>query len=97
MKLDRSALIQALNALPHMPAPEPENIPPYVLTHILAPLETDGLVAYGDLNFEAFTVEDLDRLCEALSEMQDRQERLGRLYSVLHGAEAKAATKRKFC
>lgn len=39
MKIDLSMLVKNLNALPHMPAPEPENIPPYVLTHILAPLK----------------------------------------------------------
>lgn len=32
-------LVKNLNALPHMPVPEPENVPPYVLTHILAPLK----------------------------------------------------------
>lgn len=39
MKIDFSMLVKNLNALPHMPVPEPENVPPYVLTHILAPLK----------------------------------------------------------
>lgn len=39
MKIDLSKLLKGLEALPHMPVPEPENVPPYVLTHILAPLK----------------------------------------------------------
>lgn len=39
MKIDLSMLLKGLEALPHMPAPEPENVPPYVLTNILAPLK----------------------------------------------------------
>lgn len=39
MKIDLSKLLKGLEALPHMPVPEPENISPYVLTHILAPLK----------------------------------------------------------
>ena len=41
MKIDFSMLVKNLNVLPHMPVPEPENVPPYVLTHILAPLKND--------------------------------------------------------
>ena len=44
MKIDLSMLVKNLNALPHMPVPEPENIPPYVLTHILAPLKNDDCI-----------------------------------------------------
>lgn len=39
MKIDLSKLLKGLEALPHTPTPEPENVPPYVLTHILAPLK----------------------------------------------------------
>lgn len=39
MKIDLSKLLKGLEALPHMPVPEPENISPYVLTNILAPLK----------------------------------------------------------
>lgn len=39
MKIDLSKLFKGLEALPHMPVPEPENVPPYVLTHILDPLK----------------------------------------------------------
>ena len=41
MKIDLSKLFKGLEALPHMPVPEPENVPPYVLTHILDPLKND--------------------------------------------------------
>lgn len=39
MKIDLSKLLKGLEALPHTPTPEPENVPPYVLTNILAPLK----------------------------------------------------------
>ena len=49
-------------AVPDMPAPEPENVPPYVLTNILAPLKNDDCIHFADLDFEAFTEEDIDSL-----------------------------------
>ena len=58
MKIDFSMLVKNLNALPHTPTPEPENVPPYVLTHILAPLRKDDCIHFADLDFEAFTEED---------------------------------------
>lgn len=39
MKIDLSKLLKGLEALPHTPTLEPENVPPYVLTNILAPLK----------------------------------------------------------
>lgn len=54
MKIDLSKLFKGLEALPHMPVPEPENVPPYVLTHILDPLKNDDCIHFADLDFEAF-------------------------------------------
>ena len=54
MKIDLSKLLKGLESLPHTPAPEPENVPPYVLTNILAPLKNDDCICFADLDFEAF-------------------------------------------
>ena len=62
MKIDLSKLMRALEALPHTPPPKPDNIPLYVLTHILAPLKNDDCIHFADLDFEAFTEEDIDSL-----------------------------------
>ena len=62
MKIDLSMLVKELTALPHTPSPKPKNVPPYVLTHILAPLKNDDCIRFADLNFEAFTEEDIDSL-----------------------------------
>ena len=97
MKIDLSMLVKNLNALPHMPVPEPENVPPYVLTHILKPLKTDDFVSFADLDFGAFTEEDLDDLRDALSVVEDRQYRLNRLCGAFCHSEPKAASQRKFC
>ena len=97
MKIDLSMLIMELNALPHMPVSEPENVPPYVLTHILAPLKEAGCVSFADLDFEAFTEEDLDSLYNALSEAEDREQQLDHLRSTFCRSEPKAAVQRKFC
>ena len=51
MKIDLSKLFKGLEALPHMPVPEPENVPPYVLTHILDPLKNDDCICFADLDF----------------------------------------------
>ena len=97
MKIDLSKLLRGLEALPHTPVPEPENVPPYVLTHILEPLKTDNYVSFAGLDFGAFTEEDLDDLRDALSVVEDRQYRLNRLCGTFCNSEPKAAAQRKFC
>ena len=97
MKIDLSMLVKNLNALPHMPVPEPENVPPYVLTHILEPLKMDIAVSFMELDFEAFTEEDIDSLYGALSEAEDREHRLNHLRSTFDHSKPNAAAQRKFC
>lgn len=97
MKIDLSKLLKGLEALPHMPALEPENVPPYVLTNILAPLKNDDCIHFADLDFEAFTEEDIDSLYSALSDAEDREHRLNRLRSIFDHSKPKAASQRKFC
>ena len=97
MKIDLSMLVKELTLLPHTSAPEPKKVSPYVLTHILEPLKTDDFVSFADLDFSAFTEEDLDDLRDALSVVEDRQYRLNRLCSAFCHSEPKAASQRKFC
>ena len=97
MKIDLPKLLKGLEALPHTPAPEPENVPPYVLTHILAPLRKDDCIRFADLDFESFTEEDIDSLYSALSDAEDREHRLNRLRSIFDHSKPKAAAQRKFC
>ena len=97
MKIDLSKLLKGLEALPHMSVPEPENISPYVLTNILAPLRKDDCIRFADLDFEAFTEEDIDSLYGALSEAEDREHRLNRLRSIFDHSKPNAAAQRKFC
>ena len=74
-----------------------ENVPPYVLTKILAPLKNDDCIHFADLDFEAFTEEDIDSLYSALSEAEDREHRLNHLRSTFDHSNPKAAAQRKFC
>ena len=97
MKIDLSKLLKGLEALPHMPVSEPENVSPYVLTNILAPLKNDDCIRFADLDFEAFTEEDIDSLYSALSDAEDREHRLNRLRSIFDHSKPKAAAQRKFC
>ena len=97
MKIDLSKLLKGLEALPHTPALEPENVPPYVLTNILAPLKNDDCIHFADLDFEAFTEEDIDSLYSALSDAEDREHRLNRLRSIFDHSKPKATAQRKFC
>ena len=94
MKIDLSKLIKGLESLPHTPVPEPENVPPYVLTNIL---KNDDCIHFADLDFEAFTEEDIDSLYGALSEAEDREHRLNRLRSIFDHSKPNAAAQRKFC
>ena len=97
MKIDLSKLLKGLEALPHMPVHEPENVPPYVLTHILEPLKTNHAVSFMELDFESFTEEDIDSLYGALSDAEDREHRLNHLRSTFDHSKPKAAAQRKFC
>ena len=97
MKIDLSKLIKGLESLPHTPVPEPENVPPYVLTNILAPLKNDDCIHFADLDFEAFAEEDIDSLYGALYEAEDREHRLNRLRSIFDHSKPNAAAQRKFC
>ena len=97
MKIDLSKLLKGLETLPHTPTSEPENVPPYVLTNILAPLRKDDCIRFADLDFEAFTEEDIDSLYSALSDAEDREHRLNRLRSIFDHSKPKAAAQRKFC
>ena len=97
MKIDLSKLLKGLEALPHTPALEPENVPPYVLTHILEPLKTNHAVSFMELDFESFTEEDLENLYRALAETEDKEQRLNHLCSTFCNSEPKAAAQRTFC
>ena len=97
LKIDLSNLLKGLEALPHTAAPKPKKVSPYVLAHILKPLKTDDFVSFADLDFSAFTEEDLDDLRDALSVVEDRQYRLNRLCNAFCHSESKAASQRKFC
>ena len=97
MKIDLSKLLKGLEALPHTPAPKPKKVSPYVLTHILEPLKTDDYVSFADLDFGAFTEEDIDSLYSALSDAEDREHRLNHLHSTFDHSKPKAAAQRKFC
>lgn len=97
MKIDLSKLLKGLEALPHTPALEPENVLPYVLTHILEPLKTDNYVSFAGLDFGAFTEEDLDNLRDMLSTSENRQYRLNCLCGTFRDSAPKAASQRKFC
>ena len=87
MKIDLSKLLKGLEALPHMPVPEPENVPLYVLTHILDPLKNDDCIHFADI----------DSLYGALSEAEDREHRLNHLRSTFDHSKPNAAAQRKFC
>ena len=97
MKIDLSKLLKGLESLPHTPAPEPENVPPYVLTHILEPLKTNHAVSFMELDCESFTEEDLENLYRALAETEDKEQRLNHLCSTFCNSEPKAAAQRTFC
>ena len=97
MKIDLSILIKGLTALPHTPPPDLKNVPTYVLTHILESLKTDMAVSFIGLDFDAFTEEDLDNLCDAWSEIEAREHQLDCLRITFCNSKSMAASQRKFC
>ena len=63
----------------------------------MPPLRKDDCIRFADLDFEAFTEEDIDSLYSALSDAEDREHRLNRLRSIFDHSKPKAAAQRKFC
>ena len=96
MELKLPIFIPALTALPHAPV-EHNEVSAYVLTHIFAPLREKHKVMFADLDFGAFTEEDLDALRDMLSSEEERLDRLLRLQDILCAAKPKAAAARCFC
>ena len=96
MRIDLPIFSQLLEKLPHTPH-QAKPVSTYVLTHILAPLRANGCVMFADLDFDAFTEEDLDDLCRMLSEEEERQNQTSWLQRSLRAAKPKAAAVRRFC
>lgn len=96
MELKLPIFIQALTALPHAPV-EHNEVSAYVLTHIFAPLRENQDVMFANLDFGAFTEEDLDALRDMLSSEEERLNRLLRLQDILCSAKPKAAAVQRFC
>lgn len=97
MKLDLSRFLAELSALPHDPPEIPNPASRYARTHILKPLREEDIISFPDLDFDAFTFGDLDRICDALSLEEECRERTNRLCAGLYAAEPMAAAKRCFC
>lgn len=97
MTIDLQTLLTKLTAQPHCPLQIPNPASEYALTHILQPLQEDESISFPELDFDAFTFGDLDRICDALSLEEESCNRARRLFTVLHTAEPKAAAKRCFC
>ena len=52
---------------------------------------------YKKIDFEAFTEDNIDSLCQVLSEAEARQDGLVRLRHTFCASEPKAAAQQKFC
>ena len=62
MHIEPSELIAALKEAPEGRSSPPCEVHDYVLEHIYRPLLRNETVFFADLDFEAFTIEDIDDL-----------------------------------
>ena len=97
MHIEPSGLIAALKEAPEGQSSPPGEVCDYVLEHIYRPLLQDELVFFADLDFEAFTIEDIDDLNQWLEQRERTTSCLCKLGMVFCNAAPVSRTGRAFC
>ena len=97
MHIEPSGLIAALKEAPEGRSSPPCEVCDYVLEHIYRPLLRDKPVFFADLDFEAFTIEDIDDLIQWLEQRERTTSCLCKLGMVFCNAAPVSRPDRAFC
>lgn len=97
MHIDASGLVAALKEAPEERMPPHRAVPEYVMEHIFAPLRRNEPVLFTDLDFEAFTDEDVWSLRGWIEQREKIAYRLSDLAKILRSANPVSRTGRAFC
>ena len=97
MHIEPSGLIAALKEAPEGQSSPPCEVCDYVLEHIYRPLLRDKPVFFADLDFEAFTDEDVWSLRGWIEQREKIAYRLSDLAKIFRSANPVSRTGRAFC
>ena len=97
MKINLRELAEALAAVEGKQTFTFNTVPDYVLKHIYEPLSRGEPVLFADLDFEAFSDEDLNVLDDWVNEQQYAFSRLCKLNEHFSNAVPVSAAARAFC
>ena len=97
MHIDASGLVAALKEAPEERMSPCQAVTEYVMEHIFAPLRRNEPVFFADLDFEAFTDEDIWSLRGWIEHRERIAYRLSDLAKIFCGAKPVSRTGRAFC
>ena len=97
MHIDASGLVAALKEAPEERTPPRRAVPEYVMEQIFAPLRRNEPVLFTDLDFEAFTDEDVWSLRGWIEQREKIAYRLSDLAKIFRSANPVRRTDRGFC
>ena len=97
MHIDASGLVAALKKAPEERLTQDRDVSEYVMEHIFLPLRRGEPVVFADLDFEAFTDEDIWGLRGWIEHRERIAYRLSDLAKIFCGAKPVSRTGRAFC
>jgi len=97
MHIDASGLVAALKKAPEERLTQDRDVSEYVMEHIFLPLRRGEPVVFADLDFEAFTDEDIWGLQGWIEHRERIAYRLSDLAKIFCGAKPVSRTGRAFC
>ena len=97
MHIDASGLVTALKKAPEERLTQDRDVSEYVMEHIFLPLRRGEPVVFADLDFEAFTDEDIWSLREWIEQRECLSRRLYELSGFFRNANPVSRPGRAFC
>lgn len=97
MHLDASGLVAALKQAPENRLVSDQEVSDYMIEHIFIPLRQGNSVVFADLDFEAFTDEDIWNLREWIEQREHISRRLRELAGIFYRAKPVSRLGRAFC
>lgn len=97
MRVESGGLVAALREAPEEQTLSPYEVSEYVMEHIFKPLRQDKTLSFADLDFKAFTDEDIRELETWIERREHMTDRLANLGNIFCGAEPVSRPGRAFC
>lgn len=96
-QINLEVLQTTLQSLPSEEIVSAESVSPYLLSHVIRPVQQGQVIRYRDLDFDQFDDLDLEHASDYCSRISDMQYKLGHLSNVIGQTSACAIRRRSFC